>query len=378
MKCDFLIIGAGFAGSVIAERVASQLNASVIIVDKRMHIGGNAFDYRNEDGVLIHKYGPHIFHSATRKPVDYLSKFTDWNTYFHHTLGVVEGNLIPIPFNFNSLYKSFPKQFAKQLEQKLIASFGYGIKIPILKLKEHNDEEVRFLAEYIYKNIFLNYTKKQWDLTPEELDPSVTSRVPILLSRDNRYFQDNYQVLPKDGYTKIFERQLAHPNVKIFLNTTFKDIKDEIKYKYLIYTGAIDEFFDYQFGKLPYRSLRFDFQRLETQNYQPVAVVNYPNNNEYTRITEFKKFMNYAARNPLTTIAIEYPEPFEETKNERYYPIPQNQNIELYNKYFELTKEINNNIFLVGRLAEYKYYNMNEVVASALMLFENKISKLKI
>lgn len=375
MKCDFLIVGAGFAGSIIAERVASQLNASVILVDKRMHIGGNAFDYRNEDGILIHKYGPHIFHSATRKPVDYLSKFTDWVPYFHRTLGVVEGNLIPIPFNFNSLYKSFPKNFAKRLEQKLITTYGYGLKIPILKLREHNDDEIKFLADYIYKNVFYNYTKKQWDLSPEELDPSVTSRVPVLLSRDNRYFQDSFQALPKDGYTKIFERLLSHKNIKVFLQTTFKEVKDEIKYKYLIYTGAIDEFFDYKYGKLPYRSLRFDFQRLDINKFQPAAIVNYPNNNDYTRITEFKNFMKYPQNCP-TTIAIEYPEPFEEFKNERYYPIPQAQNFEVYNKYYELTKEIDNTILFVGRLAEYKYYNMNEVVASALMLFENKISKL--
>lgn len=377
MKCDFLIVGAGFAGSIIAERVASQLNASVILVDKRMHIGGNAFDYRNEDGILIHKYGPHIFHSATRKPVDYLSKFTDWVPYFHRTLGVVEGNLIPIPFNFNSLYKSFPKNFAKRLEQKLITTYGYGLKIPILKLREHNDDEIKFLADYIYKNVFYNYTKKQWDLSPEELDPSVTSRVPVLLSRDNRYFQDSFQALPKDGYTKIFERLLSHKNIKVFLQTTFKEVKDEIKYKYLIYTGAIDEFFDYKYGKLPYRSLRFDFQRLDINKFQPAAIVNYPNNNDYTRITEFKNFMKYPQNCP-TTIAIEYPEPFEEFKNERYYPIPQAQNFEVYNKYYELTKEIDNTILFVGRLAEYKYYNMNEVVASALMLFENKISKLKL
>ncbi len=377
MKCDFLIVGAGFAGSIIAERVASQLNASVILVDKRMHIGGNAFDYRNEDGILIHKYGPHIFHSATRKPVDYLSKFTDWVPYFHRTLGVVEGNLIPIPFNFNSLYKSFPKNFAKRLEQKLITTYGYGLKIPILKLREHNDDEIKFLADYIYKNVFYNYTKKQWDLSPEELDPSVTSRVPVLLSRDNRYFQDSFQALPKEGYTKIFERLLAHKNIKVFLQTTFQEVKDEIKYKYLIYTGAIDEFFDYKYGKLPYRSLRFDFQRLDINKFQPAAIVNYPNNNDYTRITEFKNFMKYPQNCP-TTIAIEYPEPFEEFKNERYYPIPQAQNFEVYNKYYELTKEIDNTILFVGRLAEYKYYNMNEVVASALMLFENKISKLKL
>lgn len=377
MKCDFLIIGAGFTGSIIAERAASQLNASVILVDKRMHIGGNAFDYRNEDGILIHKYGPHIFHSATRKPVDYLSKFTDWVPYFHRTLGVVEGNLIPIPFNFNSLYKSFPKNFAKRLEQKLITTYGYGLKIPILKLREHNDDEIKFLADYIYKNVFYNYTKKQWDLSPEELDPSVTSRVPVLLSRDNRYFQDSFQALPKEGYTKIFERLLANKNIKVFLQTTFQEVKDEIKYKYLIYTGAIDEFFDYKYGRLPYRSLRFDFQRLDINKFQPAAIVNYPNNNDYTRITEFKNFMKHPQNCP-TTIAIEYPEPFEEFKNERYYPIPQARNLEVYNKYYELTKQIDNTILFVGRLAEYKYYNMNEVVASALMLFENKISKLKL
>ncbi len=376
MKCDFLIVGAGLAGSILAERIATQLNRKVILIDKRFHIGGNCYDYRDENGITVHKYGPHIFHTSNSKQFEYLSKFTEWHNYFHTVLGLVDGKLVPIPFNFNSLYQLFPPKFAQRLEKKLIAKFGFGIKIPILKLKEDNDEEIKFLADYVYRNVFLNYTIKQWGLTPEELDPTVTSRIPVFLSRDNRYFQDTYQGIPREGYTKIFERMLQHPNIKVFLNTDFEDVKDEIKYKYLIYTGAIDEFFDYKFGELPYRSLRFKLQKYDMHQYQPVAQVNYPNNHLYTRITEFKHFLPY--NTPATTIAFEYPEQYQRDINERFYPIPRTENRNLYEKYLELANEISYNTLFVGRLAEYRYYNMNEVVGVALMMFENKIKNLKL
>ncbi len=375
MKCDVLIVGTGLAGSILAERIASQLDRRVIIIDKRFHIGGNCYDFRQDDGVLIHKYGPHIFHTSNLKQFEYISRFTEWNKYFHTVLGSVDGKLVPVPFNFNSLYAIFPLKFAKKLEEKLISKFGFGIKIPILKLKEDADDEIQFLADYVYRNVFLNYTTKQWGLTPEELDPTVTSRIPVFLSRDDRYFQDTYQGIPKDGYTKIFERMLNHPNIKVLLNTDFAEVKDEIKYKYLIYTGAIDEFFDYKLGELPYRSLRFDLQKFELQQYQPVAQVNYPNNNQYTRITEFKHFLPY--NTPSTTVAFEYPEQFQLGLNERFYPIPRTENRTLYDKYLELANQISSNTLFVGRLAEYRYYNMNEVVGVALMMFDTKVKNLK-
>lgn len=375
MKCDVLIVGTGLAGSILAERIASQLDRRVIIIDKRFHIGGNCYDFRQDDGVLIHKYGPHIFHTSNLKQFEYISRFTEWNKYFHTVLGSVDGKLVPVPFNFNSLYAIFPLKFAKKLEEKLISKFGFGIKIPILKLKEDADDEIQFLADYVYRNVFLNYTTKQWGLTPEELDPTVTSRIPVFLSRDDRYFQDTYQGIPKDGYTKIFERMLNHPNIKVLLNTDFAEVKDEIKYKYLIYTGAIDEYFDYKLGELPYRSLRFDLQKFELQQYQPVAQVNYPNNNQYTRITEFKYFLPY--NTPSTTVAFEYPEQFQLGLNERFYPIPRTENRTLYEKYLELANQISSNTLFVGRLAEYRYYNMNEVAGVALMMFDTKVKNLK-
>lgn len=372
MKYDFLVVGAGLAGAVLAERIASTLNKKVIIIDKRSHLGGNCYDYK-ENNLLIHKYGPHIFHTQSRKPFDYISKFTDWIPYEHRVLGSVDGELVPVPFNFNSLYKCFPLNFAQKLEEKLIQKFGYGIKTPILKLKENEDKDIQFLADYIYKNVFLNYTLKQWGMTPEELDPSVTSRIPVFLSRDNRYFQDSFQMMPKEGYTKIFEKMLSHPNIEIRLNTEYSDIKDQVEYDYLIFTGAIDEFFNYKYGELPYRSLRFKFESININEFQPVAQVNYPNLNDYTRITEFKHF--YPEKNETTTIAFEYPEKFEIGKNERFYPIPKEENSILYQKYLEEAKKLKN-VFFVGRLAEYKYYNMNEIIAVALVTFDTKINQL--
>jgi len=374
MKCDFLIVGAGLAGSILSERIATELNKKVVIIDRRQHIAGNIFDYRNQDGQLIHKYGPHIFHTNSQKQWDYITKFTEMYPYFHRVLGFVDGEFIPVPFNFNSLYQVFPQKFAKSLEQKLISKFGFGVKIPILNLKNDEDKDVQFLAEYIYKNVFLNYTIKQWGLTPEELDPSVTSRIPVFLSRDNRYFQDKYQGIPTNGYTKIIENMLNHNNIKVLLNADFSEIKNEIDYKHLIYTGAIDEYFDYQFGELPYRSLNFTFERINSHKFQEVAQVNYPNNCDYTRITEFKHFL--PNNSDKTTIAYEYPIEFINGMNDRYYPIPKAENRELYEKYLKLAQETQPNTFFIGRLAEYKYYNMNEVVGVALSLFESKIAKL--
>lgn len=371
MKCDVLIVGAGLAGSILAERIATQLDRKVIVIDKRFHIGGNCYDYRSEEGILVHKYGPHIFHTNNLSQIEYLSKFTEWHPYYHRVLGSVDGKLVPIPFNFNSLYELFPPRFSRRIEKKLIEKFGYGVKIPILKLKEDGDEEIKFLADFIYRNVFLNYTMKQWDLKPEELDPSVTSRIPVFLSRDNRYFQDTYQGIPKEGYTKIFERMLSHSNIVLILNTDFKEIKDEIKYKYLIYTGAIDEFFDYKYGELPYRSLKFEITKVESPEFQPVAQINYPNNYKFTRITEFKHFLPY--NNLFSIIAYEYPEKHILNENDRFYPIPQKQNREIYEKYLELARELSHNTLFVGRLAEYKYYNMNEVVGVALMMFDSKV-----
>ncbi len=368
MNVDYLIVGAGFTGSVLAERIASQLNKKVLIVDRRNHIGGNVYDEFDINGVLIHRYGPHIFHTNSSRVWSYLSQFTTWRPYYHRVCAVVEGKLVPIPFSLASLRAFFSNRLADRLENKLITRYGYGAKIPILKLLEEPDRDIRFISKFIYENIFENYTFKQWGVKPESLSPTVTARVPIIIAYDERYFQDVYQAIPKDGYTTLIRKMLSHQNIHVLLQTDFLDLQSFIKFKNLIYTGCIDEFFSYIHGKLPYRSLSFKFISLSTAQYQPVAQVNYPNEYEYTRITEFKHITGQYYI-PHTTIAYEYPTDYIPNQNEPYYPIPKDENQEIYQKYLQEAKKFKNIIF-AGRLGDYRYYNMDQAVARALKLFE--------
>lgn len=372
MKVDYLIVGAGYTGCVFAERLVSQLGKTVLIVDKRDHIAGNAYDYHDENGVLIHKYGPHIFHTNSKIVWDYLSNFTQWRPYEHHVLAEIEEKKVPVPFNLNSLYKVFSRKFAERLEKLLIENHGFETKIPILKLKQSTNKDLKFLADYIYKNVFYGYTVKQWDLTPEELDPSVTGRVPVFISRDDRYFQDKYQAMPKYGYTEMFQKILNHPGIKLLLNTDYKNIVSDISFNKLIYTGPIDTYFEYLHGNLPYRSLRFELKYKNTSNFQEVAQVNYPNEHKYTRITEFKHLTDQSIQG--TTLAFEYPQKYIKGKNIPYYPIPREENRIIYNKYLDEEKKINGNVIFAGRLADYKYYNMDQTVARALNLFQKECS----
>lgn len=379
---DYVIIGTGFAGSVLAERIATQLNKKVLMIEKRNHIGGNAYDSYDSQGILIHNYGPHIFHTKVKKVWDYLSNFTDWHLYHHKVLGVIDGQKVPIPFNLNSINQLFPKNLAERLEKKLIENFGYNKKVPILKLREVEDEDLKFLADYIYEKVFLGYTTKQWGVTPEELDPSVTGRVPVYISRDDRYFQDPYQGMPKEGYTKLFERMLDHENIKILLNTDYKEV---LQFNFetgeaslfgqkfggkIIYTGPIDYFFDYKFGQLPYRSLNFVFEQFNQKQVQEVGTVNYPNDYNFTRITEFKHLTNQSS--DKTTTVKEFSQEYIPGENIPYYPIKNENNLELYRQYKEEARKYDNLIF-IGRLAEYQYYDMDMVVAKALRLFEERI-----
>jgi len=373
MKYDYLIVGTGFAGTVVAERIASRLDKKVLVIDRRNHIGGNCFDYLDDNGIIVHKYGPHIFHTNSKKVWDYISGFTNWNIYFHNVLAVVEGKKIPLPFNLNSLYNIFPKKFAENLEKLMIDKFGYGVKIPILKMLETSDNDLKFLAEFIYKNVFLGYTIKQWGLKPEELDFSVSSRVPVFISRDDRYFQDTYQGIPSEGYTSIFEKMLNHPNIELRLNCGFNDIKSSKEADKIIYTGMIDEYFDNIFGELPYRSLNFEFKSFSLRQYQETAQVNYPNNYDFTRTTEFKHFL--PSKSESTTVAFEFPQQFVRGLNEPYYPIPSPENELIVRQYQAQAEKIANNVQFIGRLAEYKYYNMDQIVGVALSFFENKIVK---
>jgi len=379
---NYIIVGSGFAGSVIAERIANVLNQKVLIIEKRNHIGGNCYDYKDENGIIVHKYGPHLFHTDFKEVFDYLSNFTDWNIYHHRVLAFIDGKKVPIPFNFNTIEQLFPQELARRLEEKLLNRYKYGSKVPILELKKEEDKDLKFLADFIYEKVFKNYTAKQWGLKPEEIDPQVTARVPIYISRDNRYFTDKYQAIPKEGYTKIFERMLNHPNIKIMLNTDFKEVINidfenkkiyfmgqEFKGK-LIFTGMIDELFNYKYGYLPYRSLDLRFETIEKEYFQEVAVVNYPNDYDFTRITEFKHI--HPVDSKKTTILKEYPKDYKPGRDIPYYPFFTKEAQEIYNKYREEAEKFDN-LILVGRLAEYKYYDMDDVVKRALEVFEERI-----
>ena len=371
MRFDWLIVGAGYSACVLAERIASQLGQRVLIVERRDHIGGNAYDYFNEHGILVHKYGPHIFHTKSKKVWDYLSQFTEWRPYFHHVLGVVDGKKVPIPFNLNSLYALFPPRYAEKLEGLLLEHYGFGVKIPILKLRESASGDLTFLADYIYEKVFYRYTTKQWELKPEELDRAVTGRVPVYISRDDRYFQDPYQAMPKHGYTEMFRRMLAQPNIKVLLNTDYREIINDVKFNRMIYTGPIDTFFDYMYGELPYRSLRFQFETLDQEYYQEVGTVNYPNEYDITRITEQKYLSGQTV--PKTTLVMEYPQPYVPGKNDPYYPIPREENRERYDLYLKESQELKGTVIFAGRLAEYKYYDMDQAALRALSLFEKEV-----
>lgn len=382
MEFDYIVVGAGFAGSTIAERIATQMKKKVLVVEQRNHIGGNAYDEFDRHGVLVHKYGPHIFHTKLDHVWNYLCKFTEWTQYHHRVLGLVDGHLVPIPFNFKSLYSSFPKRISERIEEKLLERFSLNTKIPILKLIEERDEDLKILANFIYEKIFLNYTVKQWGVRPEDMDPTVTGRVPIYLSNDDRYFQDKYQAMPRYGFTKMFENMIYRENIYVLLNTNYKDIVkvdkdkgtltvfDQPFHGKLIYTGPVDFFFDYKFGRLSYRSLKFEFENLSEDYYQSTGTVNYPNDYDFTRITEFKYLTGQ--RISSTTIVREYPQEFEPGRNLPYYPVKNRETKELYKRYLEESHRFSNVIF-VGRLAEYQYYDMDAVTSKALKVFEDKI-----
>ena len=372
MKFDWFIIGAGYSACVLAERIATQLEQRVLIVEQRHHIGGNAYDYYNEHGILVHKYGPHIFHTKSKPVWNYLSQFTDWRPYYHQVLGVVEGKTVPIPFNLNSLYDLFPPHYAEKLEGMLLAHFGFGKKVPILKLKESSSGDLSFLADYIYDHVFLHYTQKQWNLRPEDLDSGVTARVPIYISRDNRYFQDPYQAMPKRGYTEMFRRMIDHPNIKVLLNTDYREVIDEVSFERAICTGPVDAFFDYAHGELPYRSLDFRFETLDQAQFQSVGTVNYPNDYSFTRITEQKHLTGQVSNK--TTIIKEFPQTYIPGRNDPYYPIPRSENRDRLSCYLKEIKKLNGRVLFAGRLAEYKYYNMDQAVTRALGIFEKEIA----
>jgi UDP-galactopyranose mutase len=372
MKADWLIAGAGFTGCTLAERIATELNQRVLLIDRRPHIGGNAYDVYNEHGVLVHKYGPHIFHTNSVKVWEYLSRFTSWRPYYHHVLAVIEGRKVPVPFNLESLYALMPPRFAAKLEDKLLEHYGLGAKVPILKMREHADPDLQFLAKYVYDHVFHGYTVKQWELTPEQLDPLVTGRVPVHVSRDCRYFQDAYQAMPPDGYTALFGRMLNHPNIQILLQADWRSLEGQVRFNRMIYTGAVDEYFSNLHGPLPYRSLRFENTTVDQEWFQEVGTVNYPNEYAFTRITE-QKYLT-GQKLPKSTIITEYPQRHVPGETEAYYPIPRPDNREQYNLYLKELEKLNGTVIFAGRLADYKYYNMDQAVARALKVFEDEVA----
>ncbi|MDR0680180.1 MAG: UDP-galactopyranose mutase [Puniceicoccales bacterium] len=363
-KVKNLIVGCGFSGAVFARKIAEKWNEKVILIESKNHIAGNCYDYRDRNGICIHKYGTHIFHTNIKPVWDFVSRFTKWYPYQHKVKGLVDGQIIPIPFNLNSLHQLFPKSMSNEIEQCLIGKFGFNVKVPILELQKAGDKNLEFLAEYIYQKIFLEYTLKQWGVKPEEIDPSVTGRVPVYISRDDRYFQDKYQGIPLDGYTRLIEKILDHPNIEMCLSTPFSKDMD---YDRLFYTGPIDEFFDFKLGELPYRSIHLDFVEFPYEKFQDAAVINYPCNYDWTRIGEYKYFLN--DKSDRTVVSYEYPAAFERGKNERYYPIMKAENQVLYDRYLALAQKMPN-IYFFGRLGDYKYYDMDTALERALELFE--------
>ena len=375
---DAIVIGSGIAGAVAARVLAEEQEKSVLVLEKKAHIGGNCYDEEDRYGVLIHRYGPHIFHTSDEEVYAWLSRFTDWYSFGHEVVAKVGEELIPVPFNLNTLKQVYGEEKAAVLEKKLIETFGEGARVPILKLREQQDPEIQAIADYVYENIFLRYTMKQWGQKPEEIDPAVTGRVPVVISHDNRYFGDKYQGMPKDGYTPMFEKILDHPLIEVRIGVDAKEVlklsEDTGKVLLhgeefagsIIYTGPVDELFGCRFGRLPYRSLQFEFEHLDIPDYQGHSVVNYTVSEEFTRITEFKHLTGQKTEG--TTIVREYPFAYTGAEGEiPYYAIMNPENNKLYEKYAALTGQFPG-FHLLGRLAEYKYYNIDAMAARAIGL----------
>lgn len=378
---DVIVVGAGFSGAVMAERFASQQNKKVLVLEQRSHIAGNCYDYYDDSGITVHHYGPHLFHTNKQDVWQYLSQFTQWTPYEHKVLSSIDGKLVPIPFNLNTLYQLYPDDQAHEIETLLVEQYGAGGQVPILELRKSQFATLQQLAELVYEKFFVNYTTKQWGCSPEDISAEVTARVPIVVSRDDRYFHDKYQAIPSQGYTQLIANILKHDNIEVRLNTdasTLLQLNSEAKtilfdeHEFsgtLVFTGMLDQLFEYSEGELPYRSLQFDFQTLDTKQFQPNTTVNYPNEHAYTRITEFKHIMQQESHK--TVIVKEYPQDYDRhdpVKKVPYYPIFNDQNqqkFEIYKKRLAAFK----NIISAGRLADYKYYNMDDAVRNALICF---------
>jgi len=357
MPFDYLIVGAGFAGSVLAERLARVADKRVLLIDKRSHIGGNAYDHYDESGVQVHRYGPHIFHTNAREVFDYLSRFTEWRPYEHRVRGVVEGQEYPFPINRDTLNQLY----GLELDEAGAAAFFERVREPRDPVRTSEDVVLNSVGRDLYEKFFLHYTRKQWGLDPSELKAGVAARIPVRTDTDDRYFTDTFQAMPQHGYTRMFEAMLDHPNIRVELGVDFEDVRRRGTFAHTVYTGPIDAYFAHCHGRLPYRSLRFEHEHLpDTLRYQSVGTVNYPNDHAYTRITEFKHLTGQ--QHAGTSIVREYPQ----ADGDPYYPVPRTEN-ELLFKRYEAMAEKESGVTFVGRLAQYRYYNMDQVAAAALV-----------
>lgn len=375
---DMIVVGAGYAGSVCARRVAEGAGFRVAVLERREHIAGNAYDYVNDEGILVHKYGPHIYHTYSERVHEFLSRFTKWTDYQHKVLANIHGTLMPVPFNHTSLKLAFGEDRGEELYRKLVDTFGEDKKVPIMELRQKNDPDLQEVADYVYENVFLYYTMKQWGQTPDQIDPSVTGRVPVFIGDDDRYFpQAPYQGMPEDGYTVLFEHMLDHDLIDVFVDVDARDIftLDENNVSVcgkvyggeIVYTGPLDELFNLDLGALPYRTLDMQFETLEQDQFQPVGTVNYTTSEDFTRITEFKNMTGQVVPGK-TTIMKEFSHAYEPGSGQTpYYAIIDPKNRALYERYLERVQNLTN-FHPVGRLAEYRYYDMDAVTDSALEL----------
>jgi UDP-galactopyranose mutase len=365
MKTDVLIVGAGFSGSVVARELAER-GYDVLVIDKREHIGGNAYDRMDAHGILIHPYGPHIFHTNAERIADYLSQFTEWRPYEHRVLAKVEDQLVPIPINIDTVNALY----GLDLDEDTIQAFYDSVREPREKIRTSEDVVVNAVGQDLYEKFFRGYTRKQWGLDPSELAASVAARIPTRTNRDDRYFTDKFQKMPADGYTRMFERMLDHPNIHVELGADFFDVRERVEARHIVYTGPVDAFYAYCYGRLPYRSLRFEHEHLaDTEWYQSVGTVNFPNDYAYTRITEFKHLTGQQHRG--TSLVREYPQ----AEGDPYYPVPRPEN-ELLFKRYEALAEQEQDVTFVGRLAQYRYYNMDQCVGAALKSVEYILEKM--
>ncbi len=372
MRFDWVVVGAGLSGATLAERIATQLDQRVLVVERRTHIAGNAFDAVDEAGVRVHRYGAHIFHTVSDRVWAYVSRFTEWLPYTHRVLGVIDGTTVPLPFNLTTLHALVPPSEADRLERRLLDEVGWEGRIPVLSLLEHTDPSLRSLGELVYEKVFLHYTVKQWGYRPEDIDRAVTGRVPVVVSRDDRYFRDRHQGIPAQGYTAMVGRMLDHPRIAVETGVDFRDVVGSVAHDKVAYTGPIDEFFDNAYGPLPYRSLRFEHHTEPVDRLQPAAVMNFPDASPYTRIIEHAHFGDQHLG--ATTVTYEYPEPYAPGCNEPYYPLPQPESHQRYARYAAAATELSGKVVFSGRLAEYRYYDMDQAVAHALTVFRNDVA----